>query len=140
MAQLDYSFRDKDMAAEEKIIRAGLNQYLDAETGLERRYAGAFCHDNDKMIGGVTAHLIGGNLSVKLVWVDEAYRGQAIATNLMRQIEEYAADQGMAVSFVDTMSYQAPEFYVKIGYQEDARVKNFYAGFDRIFYKKDLLK
>jgi ribosomal protein S18 acetylase RimI-like enzyme len=44
--------------------------------------------------------------------------------------------QNCIKAFVDTMSFQAPEFYQRLGFEEIVRIKDFYQGYDRIFYSK----
>lgn len=141
MAGLVYQTFTEGFAEQEKNLRKGLDQFADQEVGLVRDYAGIFCYDADKVMGGVTAHLIGGSLTIKLLWVHQDYRGQSIASNLMKQMQSYGIEKGCLAAFVDTMSYQAPKFYEKIGYTEVARVKGFYAEaqYDRVFYRKDLV-
>ena len=138
MAELKYRLRQDDFADEERVIRKGLDNH--AETlGLSRTGIGCFCYDDAQMKGGVTAHIRNGTLSVKLLWVDDSCRGKGIGARLMRQVEDAARNEGCIVAFVDTMSYQAPGFYLKMGYSEVARIADFHPGHDRIFFKKELI-
>ncbi len=133
-----FHFKNDNFSAEEKVIRDGLNDFASKEVGLERQFANVFAYDAEQVIGGVTAHTISKTLSIKLLWVHDDFRGQAIGRILLEKLEAYAVEQGCIVSFVDTMAYQAPEFYLKCGYKETARISEFYVGQDRVFYRKDL--
>ena len=139
MPDLEYRVRDNDFKDEEYVIKDELNAYANSAAGLSRMLSGCFCYEGGRMIGGVTAQITGTTLGVKLLWVDKEYRSRGVGAQLMSKMEEDARTKGCAVSFVDTMSYQAPGFYNKQGYVEDVRIADFYAGHDRIFFKKALV-
>lgn len=56
-------------------------------------------------------------LHVDFLWVDESLRGQGHGAKLLREAEAVAVSRGCLHSSVDTFSFQAPEFYKKMGYQ-----------------------
>lgn len=140
MAALSYVFTDEITSAEEGSVKAGINAHT-KETGalpfdLEANF---LCYEDGEIIGGITSQIIGSRLHVKLLWVDENYRGQGIATNLMQQLENVALEHKCTTAFVNTLSYQAPEFYLKMGYAEVARISGYHDHHDRIFYRKELI-
>lgn len=134
-----YHVRQDNFSAEENLVRDGLNQHAAEMADLSRDTFGIMAYDGDAMVGGVTAHVIGRTLNVRLLWVDPAFRGKAIGAKLMTQVEDQAKEMGCQQSFVDTMAYQAPSFYLKQGYQEAGRVARFHDAHDRIFFRKDLV-
>jgi GNAT superfamily N-acetyltransferase len=67
---------------------------------------------------GLTGETFGNWLCIKYLWVSEELRGQGIGSKLLTSAENEAIKKGAKYSFVDTFSFQAPEFYKKHGYKE----------------------
>lgn len=79
---------------------------------------GVFCEDKDgKKTAGLTGETFGNWLCIQYLYVDNEYRGQGIGRNLLLAAEKEAAERGCKYVFVDTFSFQAPEFYKKMGYE-----------------------
>lgn len=49
------------------------------------------------------------------LWVDEASRGKGYGTALMRSAETLGKQKGCISAAVNTMDWEAPEFYKKLG-------------------------
>jgi ribosomal protein S18 acetylase RimI-like enzyme len=140
MAELDFRLVDhNESETEYKAVQAGLNEYAEQFDIPVRDYVNLFCYDGEKMVGGIVTNTVIDRANIKWLWVDEDYRQKKLGRQLMQKAEKAVANMGCKRIFVDTMSYQAPGFYVKEGYLEIARIKDFYPGFDRIFYQKDLV-
>ena len=92
--------------------------------------------------GEITAGLIGsthGNwLSVKYLWVSESLRGQRIGSQLLETAEQAAKERGCKYSFLDTFSFQAPEFYQKHGYREVFALEQYPISGKRFYFTKTL--
>ena len=92
--------------------------------------------------GEITAGLIGtthGNwLSVKYLWVSESLRGQRIGSQLLEAAEQTARERGCKYSFLDTFSFQAPEFYQMHGYQEVFTLEQYPIAGKRHYFTKEL--
>ncbi len=68
------------------------------------------------IIGGVSGSTYLSSLEIEVLWVQEDYRGQNIASNLLEEIEQRAKDAGCQLVHLTTYSFQAPCFYQKNGY------------------------
>ena len=75
-------------------------------------------YNND---GNIIAGIIGGTywgwMYVDILWVQESYRKKGIGTKLLLEAEKEAARRGCHHVHLDTMSWQAPDFYKKHGYE-----------------------
>ncbi|MBO5652620.1 MAG: GNAT family N-acetyltransferase [Clostridia bacterium] len=72
---------------------------------------------NGEVIGGVLGGTYWGWLYVDILWVKEEHRGKGIGTKLLSEAEKEAVRRGCHHVHLDTMSWQAPEFYKKQGYE-----------------------
>lgn len=96
-------------------------------------------NSDNEIIGGIRGtYNISGWLSINALWVDKNYRNQGYATLLMQSIENEAEEKGCKNSYLNTISFQAPEFYMKLGYKKFAELENFHHEYNRIFLKKQL--
>ena len=76
-------------------------------------------YDNcGKIIGGIICGTYWGWMYIDILWVDEAYRHNGIGSKLLCEAEKEAICRGCHHAHVDTMSWQAPDFYKKHGYVE----------------------
>ncbi|MBS0654702.1 MAG: GNAT family N-acetyltransferase [Verrucomicrobia bacterium] len=73
--------------------------------------------DNGAFVGAIVVQLFWEQLHIKYLFVEENYRGQGIARRLMNHALEYGKKRGCQFAFVETMSFQAPAFYQKMGFK-----------------------
>ncbi|MEE8412833.1 MAG: GNAT family N-acetyltransferase [Acidobacteriota bacterium] len=90
-----------------------------------------------QLIAGVSGRTIYGHFLIEVVWVDESRRGVGLGTRLMNEAEQRARQRGCTGAQVDTTSFQAPDFYKKLGFRIIGTVEDFPAGHDRFFMRKD---
>ncbi len=86
--------------------------------------------DEDKVIGGVYGELSNNYLYVSVIWVDDTYRGQKIASTLLEKIESYSVTKGYKRFFLETGSFQAKGFYENMGYQVTCTLYDFPKGYE----------
>lgn len=77
---------------------------------------------------------------VKRVWVEPEFRGKHIATNIMRQIEMRAKEQGYKRTILQTRAsmIQAVNLYKKLGYYQIDNYPPYDAMTDAICFAKDI--
>lgn len=92
----------------------------------------------DEIVGGVIGATYWDWLYVNLMWVREDLRGQGYGRQLLSLAEEEARQRGAENAYLDTFSFQAPDFYKSMGYQEFGRLEDFPAGHTRYFLTKSL--
>lgn len=69
------------------------------------------------VIGGLLAHTQLSWLCISIMSVHPDWRGHGIGAGLLAEAERIAIERGCIHAHVDTMSYQAPEFYLRSGYR-----------------------
>lgn len=70
-----------------------------------------------EVIGGLLALTQLSWLRISTMAVHPDWRGRGIGAGLLVEAERIAVERGCIHAHVDTMSYQAPEFYLKHGYR-----------------------
>jgi len=129
----DPSWQDRD------VVDEGLGAY-NAPFLSDSRYSyfGIFVRDESGVIrAGLIGNCYAGWLFVNLLWVEETLRHNRIGQGLVAAAERHASEFGCHSAWLDTFSFQAPEFYPRFGYREFARL-DVPPGHQRIFMKKQL--
>jgi ribosomal protein S18 acetylase RimI-like enzyme len=101
-------------------ILEGLAQHAIESTGIN-----GLCHepisfeirDEKQLKACVVAQLFWGQLHIRYVFVEKLFRGQGLAQTLMEKAFAYGKANGCSFAFVETMSFQGPSFYKKVGFQ-----------------------
>ncbi|NRA84114.1 MAG: GNAT family N-acetyltransferase [Gammaproteobacteria bacterium] len=115
-----------------------LRAYNQQQAGVNNKQnIGCFIRDlQDNLIGGIYAQLTWGWCCIELLWIDDKYRGHNLARELVNKIEQHANDEGIDNFKVETASFQALEFYQKMGYELYATLDNFPIGHQNHYLNK----
>lgn len=76
-------------------------------------------------VGGLWGRVGGKWLFVELLFVPENLRGTGLGSSLLRQAEDLARKHGCIGVWLDTFSFQAPDFYKKLGYEPFGEIANY---------------
>ena len=100
-------------------IREALNQFNCAHVGDDGHTPlNLIEYDADgNIIGGLLGGTYWGWLYIDILWVREDHRRHGIGSRLLTDAEKEAVRRGCHHVHVDTMSWQAPAFYQKHGYE-----------------------
>jgi GNAT superfamily N-acetyltransferase len=122
------------------IIGKGLQNFNIQHAGEEnfKRLCFAILSPTQEIIGGVLGEIFWDWLHIDLMWIKDELRGHGFGHRLLLAIEDEARRQGAKNAFLDTFSFQAPEFYKQHGYRVFGELSGFPAGYQRIFLTKDL--
>ncbi|NEQ45996.1 MAG: GNAT family N-acetyltransferase [Leptolyngbya sp. SIOISBB] len=93
---------------------------------------------DEHIVGGLMGETYWQWLYVDMLWVHESCRGQGYGDTLLTTAEQEAMQRGCRYVYLDTFSFQAPEFYQKRGYVIFGELPNFPEEYSRFFLKKDL--
>ena len=94
--------------------------------------------ENGKKLAGLTGETFENWLCIHYLFVAENLRNQGIGSKIMLSAENEAQKRGCKYVFVDTFSFQAPQFYEKLGYKCVFTLREYpYTG-ERYYYVKEL--
>ncbi|CAG0980683.1 amino-acid N-acetyltransferase [Anaerolineales bacterium] len=91
-----------------------------------------------EIAGGILCEVYWEWLYVDLLWIEDELRGLGYGHRLLTRAEEEARQHGAKNVYLDTFSFQAPEFYKQHGYQVFGELRDFPPGHQRYFFTKHL--
>ncbi len=109
------------------LIYAGFKQHSIAkmgEDGIEPPVAFVIRRSGSP-VAAVVVQLFWGALHIKYAWVEESLRHQGLGKRLMEHALEFGRELGCPFAFVETMSFQALNFYKKLGFRLDLTREGF---------------
>ena len=115
------------------VIEHGLGDY-------NREQAGYW--DSRELLGVDESQILGrtslGLCFIDLVFLPKALRGSGLGSAMMRQAEDEARRRRCRAVVLYTISFQAPEFYERLGYRRFGTIACDPPGTSRVFMTKDL--
>ena len=105
--------------SEIEFVNNALTRFNDAKVGPDNHELLNIVEydDSGNVIGGILGGTYWGWMHIDILWVDEKFRKQGIGSKLLQAAEDEARRRGAHSVHVDTMSWQAPDFYKKHGYK-----------------------
>lgn len=102
-----------------KQIYEGFSRHAIAMTGHDEKFDSvAFvAMEGDVLAGSVVVECFWGALHVKYIYIEDSFRGKGLGTRLMERAFKHGFENKCPFAFVETMSFQALEFYKKIGFE-----------------------
>lgn len=121
-------------------IGQGIGDYNAAQAGDDSGQPVCFVlrGPDETVVGGVIGETHYGWFYVNLMWIRADLRGRGYGGQLLTLAEGEARKRGATHAYLDTFSFQAPDFYRKQGYEVFGELDDFPAGHRRYFMKKQL--
>ena len=138
MPKYNFEICDNPTVEDIKSIESGLSASHPSEVEVRNYKPLAIFLRNEKgeVIAGLEGSTYWGWLNIRLLWVSEDLRDKGIGTELVKKAEDVASKRKCHSSVVDTFSFQAREFYEKLGYTSFGTLDNFPNGHNRIYLTK----
>jgi ribosomal protein S18 acetylase RimI-like enzyme len=104
-----------------KQIYKGFEDHAIEITGFSKKLdpVAIIALDGSAFLGAIVIENFWNALHIKYVYIDKAHRNQGLGTRLMKEAFNYGLTQGCSFAFVETMSFQALDFYRKMGFDID---------------------
>ncbi|MCP1312471.1 GNAT family N-acetyltransferase [Paenibacillus tyrfis] len=96
-------------------------------------------NENQEIIGGLLSRRFGEGIFIEMLWVDEGSRKLGLGSRLLQEIEQAGRQQDVKLIYLDTFSFQAPDFYKRHGFEVFGTLEDFpVQGCTKYFLKKTL--
>ena len=144
---LDLTLTVGDVTRQGSFIREGLKTYNDRVSAYHRaaREEGAITGVAVMLVdsggswrGGVVGECYWDWLEVKDLWIAEDIRGRGHGTRLLAEIERVGRNRGARHSHLHTFSFQAREFYERLGYRVIGELTDHPPGESLYWLRKEL--
>ena len=105
--------------SETEFVRDSLARFNDKRVGADGHTPLNIVEygEDGNVIGGILGGTYWGWMYVDILWIHEDHRKNGIGSRLLAEAEKEAVRRGCHHVHLDTMSWQAPEFYKKHGYE-----------------------
>ena len=121
-------------------IGGGISKYNKQQAGDDNGQQLCFVLQTpeQEVMGGVIGATYWDWLYIDLMWVNEELRGRGYGHRLLVCAEDEARGRGAKKAYLDTFSFQAPDFYKNHGYQVFVELQDFPPGHQCYFLTKEL--
>jgi GNAT superfamily N-acetyltransferase len=96
--------------------------------------------DQDEVVAGLCGHTWGGCCEIRQLWVHQKVRGLGIGRRLLELAEREARRRDCFQIILATHSFQAPGFYLRLGFEIVASVPEYPRGHQHLHLRKVLRK
>ena len=93
---------------------------------------------NKEIIAALSGHTWGRTCEIVNLWVAERYRKQGIGTRLLESAESEAMQRKCEQLVLTTHSFQAPDFYIRFGFETCGAVEDYPVGHRYLVMRKSL--
>jgi GNAT superfamily N-acetyltransferase len=123
-----------------RVVGDGLRAFTDSYAGpVNARPFAIFVRDaRVRVVGGLEGELRWSWLFVARLWLPDALRGRGIGSALLARAEAFAREQGCTGVYLDTLEFQALDFYRRRGYSVYGVLEGFPPGSRRFYLQKSL--
>jgi len=125
---------------EKKIMVDGMLAYH-ASKGHPRKtdtFSIVMRDSQNKFYGCVICTVLWNGMEIQTLWVDESQRNKGWGSKLMQAAENEATKRGCTLAYTNTFTWQAHEFYKKLGYVLYGELKDFPMGNSLYYFQKKL--
>jgi GNAT superfamily N-acetyltransferase len=132
---------DQPTTEDRDIISAGLVTFNQQHAPPDAyRPLDVYMRDADgQIVGGLLGETYWGWLHVNILWLREDVRKRGYGQKLLAMAEDEARRRGCKRAHLDTLSFQALDFYQRLGWTVWGQLDDLPEGHTRYFLKKSLV-
>ncbi|HKS55399.1 MAG TPA: GNAT family N-acetyltransferase [Steroidobacteraceae bacterium] len=137
---MSITLRTGDAPQIESFLADRLYEYNAAATGHDDGESFTAIRESESrgIEAGISGYTWCGCCYISYLWVAETARGRGIGTELLKAVEQHARAKSCRVMFVATHSFQAPQFYTRMGFEQVASIADHPVGYSSLFFAKRL--
>ena len=143
VVELDFEivFKHHVSHEDQSVLDEGLNSHTKSVFNQVQRGGLTFLAKfGSEFVGGITGYWGSfGWLYIDQLWVSSNMRRRGLGTRLLELIENEAIQLGCVNAYLNTMSFEAPDFYRKCGYVVFGELEDFPEGHSKLFMRKRLV-
>lgn len=126
--------------AQIEFLEDRLYEYYVGTTGInDGRSLGVFLRDDaGTIVAGAAGYTWGETCELRQVWVAAGMRRRGVGRRLMTEVQAEAVRRGCRQVVLTTHSFQAPEFYRKLGFEVVSEISDFPRGYSALVLRKPL--
>jgi ribosomal protein S18 acetylase RimI-like enzyme len=120
-----------------QMIKYNLKHFPDDLKGRYQEINLLLRNTDGQILGGIVGEICWNWLEIHYLFVDEPFRQSGYGAKLLNEAEKIAKEKQCEFVKLDTLSFQALDFYIKQGYEVYGKIEN--AGRHTHYYmKKDI--
>ncbi|WP_042476354.1 GNAT family N-acetyltransferase [Bacillus ndiopicus] len=128
----------KKAAVNKKLYEYNLEHFSDDLSGRYKEINLFIMDENNEVCGGILGEICWNWLEIHVLILDEQLRSLGFGSKLLTKIEQIAIDNDCDFVKVDTLSFQALDFYKKHGYQVYGTLNNVGREHQHYYLQKNL--
>ena len=131
---------EEPSSADIEFLEDRLYEFNAGTTGIsDGRTLGVFLRDESgNIVAGAAGHTWGETCELRQVWVAAPFRGSGVGRRLMAEAEAEAVRRGCQQLVLATYSFQAPDFYRKLGFEVVLTLADYPRGHAHVVLRKRL--
>jgi ribosomal protein S18 acetylase RimI-like enzyme len=133
---------EEPSSADIEFLEERLYEFNAGTTGInDGRSLGIFLRDESRnIVAGAAGHTWGETCELRQVWVGSSARGRDLGRRLIAEVEAEAMRRGCRQLVLSTHSFQAPEFYRKLGFEVISELPDYPRGHSHLVMRKRLAR
>lgn len=138
MENFNLNIKENDVSDIPSRLRQGIINYNKPFLGKWNAidFAISIEDEHKNLIGGVSGYYADEYVIVQWACVDESYRKKGIGTKLFKQLDEFTLSKKCKFIHLETMEFQAKDFYEKFGFQVISTLPNWFNGYSLHIMRK----
>jgi ribosomal protein S18 acetylase RimI-like enzyme len=138
--KLNFDVGEKLSEEDQATIDRGLTEFNEENADLStvRPLSVVARNEAGAVTGGLIGRTWGECCELLVLWVDADSRREGIGGTLMRKAEDEAARRGCHTVFLVTFSFQASDFYERLGYEKKHSIEGMPDGICKFYMLRPL--